>query len=159
MCRKEFTLQTRNCEEVVRKASELDSIWLAPTSEVALTQMNAIRRFSKMRHVFVTAFSGASPGVAGALFPANPTYLFFQDQLDFPPNSTILLNNCFYAEILFFACKNRGRHLFEEKTAMIEADTRYPWQTFFRVDAGIPCASSSASLPEGHNTATCFSLT
>ena len=45
--RKEFTLQTRNYEEAVRKASELDSIWLAPTQEVALAQMNAIRGFSK----------------------------------------------------------------------------------------------------------------
>jgi hypothetical protein len=41
---------------------------------------------------------------------------------------------------------------------MIEADTRYPWHTFFRVDAGIPCVSSPVSLPEGHNSATCFSL-
>ena len=41
--RKEFTLQTRNYDEAVRKASELDSIWLAPTKEVALAQMNAMR--------------------------------------------------------------------------------------------------------------------
>lgn len=45
--RKEFTLQTRNYDEAVRKASELDSIWLAPTREVALAQMSAIREFPK----------------------------------------------------------------------------------------------------------------
>ena len=45
--RKEFTLQTRNYEEAVLKASELDSIWLAPTKEVALAQMSAIREFSE----------------------------------------------------------------------------------------------------------------
>lgn len=45
--RKEFTLKTRDYEEAVQKASELDSIWLAPTKEVALAQMNAIRGFSK----------------------------------------------------------------------------------------------------------------
>ena len=45
--RKEFTLHTLNYDEAVRMASELDSIWLAPTKEVALAQMNAIRGFSK----------------------------------------------------------------------------------------------------------------
>ena len=45
--RKEFTLKTRDYEEAVQKATELDSIWLAPTKEVALAQMNAIRGFSK----------------------------------------------------------------------------------------------------------------
>jgi hypothetical protein len=44
--RKEFFLHTRNHDEAVRRASELDSIWLAPTQEVALAQMNAIRGFS-----------------------------------------------------------------------------------------------------------------
>ena len=34
--RKEFTLQTRNYDEAVLKASELDSIWLAPAKEIAL---------------------------------------------------------------------------------------------------------------------------
>ena len=43
--RKEFTLQTRNYDEAVRKASELDSIWLAPTKEVALAQMNAMYQY------------------------------------------------------------------------------------------------------------------
>ena len=45
--RKEFTLHTLNYDEAVRMASELDSIWLAPTKEVALAQMNALRGFSK----------------------------------------------------------------------------------------------------------------
>ena len=45
--RKEFTIQTYDYDEAVRMASELDSIWLAPTKEVALAQMNAIRGFSK----------------------------------------------------------------------------------------------------------------
>ena len=44
--RKEFTLQTRDYDEAVKQASELDSIWLAPTKEVALAQMNALRGFS-----------------------------------------------------------------------------------------------------------------
>lgn len=44
--RREFALQTRNYNEAVRKASDLDSIWLAPTQEVALAQMNAIRGYS-----------------------------------------------------------------------------------------------------------------
>ena len=44
--RKEFTLRTTNYDEAVQKASELDSIWVAPTQEVALAQMNAIRGFS-----------------------------------------------------------------------------------------------------------------
>ena len=41
--RREFALQTRNNEEAVRKATELDSIWLAPTHEVALAQMSTTR--------------------------------------------------------------------------------------------------------------------
>ena len=45
--RKEFTLQTRNYDEAVRNASELDSIWLAPTREVARALMNAVRGFSE----------------------------------------------------------------------------------------------------------------
>ena len=45
--RKEFSLGTSDLDEACRKAEELDSIWLAPTSEVALAQMNAIRQFSK----------------------------------------------------------------------------------------------------------------
>ena len=44
--RKELTLHTLNYDEAVRMASELDSIWLALTKEVALAQMNAIRGFS-----------------------------------------------------------------------------------------------------------------
>ena len=44
--RKEFFLRTSNYDEAVRRAAELDSIWLAPTQEVALAQMNAIRGFS-----------------------------------------------------------------------------------------------------------------
>ena len=45
--RKEFSLGTSDPDEACQKAEELDSIWLAPTSEVALAQMNAIRQFSK----------------------------------------------------------------------------------------------------------------
>ena len=40
--RKEFFLRTSNYDEAVRKASDLDSIRLAPTQEVALAQMNAL---------------------------------------------------------------------------------------------------------------------
>ena len=42
----EFTLHTLNYDEAVRKASDLDSIRVAPTQEVALAQMNTIRGFS-----------------------------------------------------------------------------------------------------------------
>ena len=45
--RKEFTLGTANYDEAVQKAAELDSVWLAPTKEVALAQMNAICGFSR----------------------------------------------------------------------------------------------------------------
>ena len=41
--RKEFTLKTRDYKEAIKKAFELDSIWLAPTKEVALAQMNALK--------------------------------------------------------------------------------------------------------------------
>ncbi len=44
--RKEFTLGTANYDEAVLKAMELDSIWLAPTKEVAVAQMNALRGFA-----------------------------------------------------------------------------------------------------------------
>ena len=44
--RKEFTLGTSNYDEAVLKAMELDSIWLAPTKEVAVAQMNALRGFA-----------------------------------------------------------------------------------------------------------------
>ena len=44
--RKEFTLGTSNYDEAVLKALELDSIWLAPTKEVAVAQMNALRGFA-----------------------------------------------------------------------------------------------------------------
>lgn len=46
--RKEFALKTSDHNEAVQKASELDSLWLSPTSEVAFAQMNAIRGFSKV---------------------------------------------------------------------------------------------------------------
>jgi hypothetical protein len=45
--RKEFSLGTADPDEACKKAEELDSIWLASTSEVALAQMNAIRGFAK----------------------------------------------------------------------------------------------------------------
>ena len=44
--RKEFTLRTVDYNEAIQRASDLDSIWVAPTQEVALAQMNAIRGFS-----------------------------------------------------------------------------------------------------------------
>ena len=45
--RKEFALGTTDPKVACQKAEELDSIWLAPTPEVALAQMNAIRGFSR----------------------------------------------------------------------------------------------------------------
>lgn len=50
--RKEFALRTNNLNLACEKAVELDSIWLAPTQDVALAQMNAIRGFShKVLHL------------------------------------------------------------------------------------------------------------
>ena len=46
--RKEFALKTSDPDEAVNKAFDLDSLWLAPTAEVAYAQMKAIRGFSKM---------------------------------------------------------------------------------------------------------------
>ena len=46
--RKEFALKTTDPDEAVNKAFDLDSLWLAPTAEVALAQMKAIRGFSKI---------------------------------------------------------------------------------------------------------------
>ena len=45
--RKEFALGTTDPKVACQKAEELDSIWLAPTPDVALAQMNAIRGFSR----------------------------------------------------------------------------------------------------------------
>ena len=45
--RKEFALGTTDPKVACQKAEELDSIWLAPTQDVALAQMNAIRGFSR----------------------------------------------------------------------------------------------------------------
>ena len=56
--RKEFTLHTLNYDEAVRMASELDSIWLAPTKEVALAQMNALTiQFDRRFLVLLDAFA------------------------------------------------------------------------------------------------------
>ena len=45
--RKEFALKTADFDEARRKAEELDSIWIAPTADVAIAQINAIKGFSK----------------------------------------------------------------------------------------------------------------
>ena len=45
--RKEFALKTADFDEACKKASELDSVWLAPTPDVAMAQINAIKGFSK----------------------------------------------------------------------------------------------------------------
>lgn len=46
--RKEFALKTTDPDEAANKAFDLDSLWLAPTAEVAYAQMKAIRGFSKI---------------------------------------------------------------------------------------------------------------
>ena len=46
--RKEFALKTSDPDEATNKAFDLDSLWLAPTAEVAFAQMKAIRGFSKL---------------------------------------------------------------------------------------------------------------
>ena len=45
--RREFALKTCDYEEACRKAGELDSIWEAPTKDVAIAQITAIKGFSK----------------------------------------------------------------------------------------------------------------
>lgn len=45
--RKEFALKTSNKAEAIQKAEELDAVWAAPTMEVAIAQINAIKGFSK----------------------------------------------------------------------------------------------------------------
>jgi len=55
--RKEFFLRTSNYDEAVRKASDLDSIWLAPTQEVALAQWTKIEQHFKMQILGCCSFS------------------------------------------------------------------------------------------------------
>ena len=45
--RREFSLKTSDYDDACKKAAELDSIWEAPTHEVAIAQINAIRGFSQ----------------------------------------------------------------------------------------------------------------
>ena len=45
--RKEFALKTANEAEAVQRAADLDAIYEAPTQEVAMAQINAIKGFSK----------------------------------------------------------------------------------------------------------------
>lgn len=45
--RREFALKTSNFDEACKKAMELDSVWLSPTPDVAIAQINAIKGFSK----------------------------------------------------------------------------------------------------------------
>lgn len=46
--RKEFALRTSDFDEACQKASDLDAVWEAPTKEVAIAQINAIKGFSKI---------------------------------------------------------------------------------------------------------------
>ena len=46
--RKEFALKTSDFDEACQKASDLDAVWEAPTKEVAIAQINAIKGFSKI---------------------------------------------------------------------------------------------------------------
>ena len=45
--RREFSLKTCDFEEACQKAADLDVIWDAPTNEVAVAQLNAIKGFSQ----------------------------------------------------------------------------------------------------------------
>ena len=45
--RKEFSLKTCDYEESCRKAAELDAVWEAPTKDVAIAQITAMKGFSK----------------------------------------------------------------------------------------------------------------
>ena len=46
--RKEFSLKTSDFEEACRKAADLDAVWEAPTQDVAIAQIKAIKGFSKI---------------------------------------------------------------------------------------------------------------
>ena len=46
--RKEFSLKTSDFEEACRKAAGLDAVWEAPTQDVAIAQIKAIKGFSKI---------------------------------------------------------------------------------------------------------------
>ena len=45
--RREFSLKTCVFEEAVQKAADLDVIWNAPTQEVAIAQINALKGYSQ----------------------------------------------------------------------------------------------------------------
>ena len=45
--RREFALKTSDYEEACRKAADLDTIWDAPTKEVAIAQITAMKGFSR----------------------------------------------------------------------------------------------------------------
>ena len=45
--RKEFALKTTDELEALQRAEELDSIWAAPTMDVAVAQINAMKGFSR----------------------------------------------------------------------------------------------------------------
>ena len=45
--RREFALKTADFSTACKLASELDSVWLSPTPDVAIAQINAIKGFSK----------------------------------------------------------------------------------------------------------------
>ncbi len=46
--RKEFALKTSDRNEAIRKASELDALWEAPTQEVAAARINAMKGFGRL---------------------------------------------------------------------------------------------------------------
>ena len=46
--RKEFALKTSDRQEAIRKASELDALWEAPTQEVAAARINAMKGFGRL---------------------------------------------------------------------------------------------------------------
>lgn len=45
--RREFALKTTDELEALQRAEELDSIWAAPTMDVAVAQINAMKGFSR----------------------------------------------------------------------------------------------------------------
>lgn len=45
--RKEFALKTCDREEAFQKAADLDAVWEAPTKDVAIAQISAIKGFTK----------------------------------------------------------------------------------------------------------------
>ena len=106
--RKEFTLQTRDYDEAVKQASELDSIWLAPTKEVALAHL---KRYTALE-LAVVGFAHKTAGSFLGCYSIAPFYTLssvqFRGASAYVPFEVFsrygLSTKCVY-------CKHRIKHI------------------------------------------------